>query len=296
MTSSDIVLLNHRLIPRQEAFVPIGDRGLMFGDGVFETILVRDGFPYLFHRHMQRLMRGLEVLQIGLEVDELERDIYSLIHANEITDGIVRLTVTRGEGSKGYLPYPEMKGTQPTVIGEVRTLPAPPPEEVILSISRLRKPPASALPNDVKHLQGLNSTLARMEAERAEVYDSILLDVRGYIAECSSHNIFWSRGRTLYTPHLGTGCLAGVMRQRLMDISGFAIRQGYYTLGDLAKADGVLLTNSVSLVTPVHGIKDFDMVWKNSDKLAKIYMMSLEQDIATDVAETRERYDALGWI
>lgn len=290
------VSLNRILMPRSEAFIPVDDRGFLFGDGVFETILVRDGIPYLFARHLTRLNRGLEILRIGYDSHMLEQDTVALIQKNGVKDGVVRITITRGPGSNGYLPYPELSGTAPTALITTRALPQTPPEEINLTIARIRRIPGSALPTDAKLLQGINPMLARMEAVKSDCFESILLDVRGYLSECSSHNLFWSRGRTLFTPHTGTGCLAGVMRQRVMDLSGFKVREGYFTIRDLLKAEAVLLTNSTGLVLPVHGLPDTGTVWKNSDKLAKIYMMSLEQDIASDVAASRIRYRTQGWV
>lgn len=291
----DSVSLNYTFLPRAEAKIPIDDRGFLFGDGVFETILVAGGFPYLIQDHLRRLIEGLGKLRIDCDTDNLEQEIYRVITANEMDKGIVRVTITRGMGSAGYLPSPKIHGEQPTVLITTRPLPPAPPESVDLTLTRIRRIPGSSLPSMAKHMQGLNSTLARIEAAEKNCFEALMLDVRGYITECSSYNIFWSKGRTLYTPHLDTGCLEGITRQRVIRLSGYKVHEGYYTLKDLLRSDGMFLTNSAHLVVPVHRMPEISAEWKNSDKLAKIYMMSLEQDIASDTGATRERYRQLGW-
>lgn len=291
----DSVSLNYTLLPRNEAKISIDDRGFLFGDGVFETILIAGGFPYLIQEHLRRLEEGLSKLRIDCDTNNLEPEIYRVIAANGIEKGIVRVTITRGVGSVGYLPSPKLHGEHPAVLITTRPLPPAPPESVDLVLTRIRKTPGSSLPSMAKHMQGLNSILARIDAVEKGCFEALMLDVRGYITECSSYNIFWSKGRTLYTPHLDTGCLAGIMRKRIIRLSGYKVREGYYTLKDLLRSDGIFLTNSAHLVVPVHRMPEISAEWKNSDKLAKIYMMSLEQDIASDTGATRERYRQLGW-
>jgi branched-chain amino acid aminotransferase len=281
----EYVSLNGVVLPRAEAVVSIEDRGFRFGDGVFETIHIRDGAPYLWPQHLERLKEGLEACGIGYECGDLRRAAEELLARNAFREGLLRITVTRGVGSRGYLPFPHLSGHQPTVVLE--TLPYTLPslddmerQAVTLCLSSHEKISPNALPTRYKLMQGMNSILARMEAERQGHFDALLLSHEGVVSECSAANIFWCIKKTLYTPALESGCLAGVMRERIMELSEYRVCSDRYRLRHLLKAEAVFLSNSAYLVMPVHRLAGYTTHWNASGKLAKIYRMLIEKDIA----------------
>lgn len=286
--------VNGRYVPRAEAVISVEDRGFRFGDGVFETVYVRDTVPYLWDRHCRRLREGLEACGIRFENDTLRETAFGLIERNRLEEGLLRITVTRGIGSRGYLPFPDLGGHAPTVIIETLLYTPPPLEEletleVTLGISGYEKISPRTLPTRYKTMQGMNSILARIEAERKGHYDALLLSREGVVSECSASNIFWCIGKTLYTPSLESGCLAGIMRERLLEISEYPVRQDRYKLRHLLKADAVILTNSAFLIIPVTGLAGYGTSWHRSRKLAKLYRMLIEKDIAASpIPLTRE--------
>lgn len=273
------VSINNTLVAEKDAVIPISDRGLRFGDGVFETILVRYGKPYLWVSHMHRVEEGLEALSIDADISELEKQSMALLKKNKITDGILRIMITRGSGSRGYLPMPK-EGDTPTIIIEANPLPQMKfREHIELYISSWRKPSPLSMPTEHKLMQGVNSTLAKLEARENDCMEALMLSEKGHVAECSSYNIFWMRGKTIYTPCTSTGCLAGVTRDKLLRLTPYRFKAGRYGLKALLKADAVVMTSSLALAVPVHGIKGHKVKWEQSNKLADLCNMAFEQDI-----------------
>ena len=169
------ISINNKLVKEKDASIPISDRGLRFGDGVFETILLRYGKPYLWASHMHRLEEGLAALSIDADVSELEQQSLSLIKKNNITDGILRIMITRGSGSRGYLPMPK-EGDAPTIIIEANPLPQMNfREHIELYVSSWRKPSPLALPTEHKLMQGVNSTLAKLEARENDCMEALMM-------------------------------------------------------------------------------------------------------------------------
>lgn len=281
------VYLNGQYMPRAQALVPVEDRGLRFGDGVFETIYVRDTLPYLWDRHLRRLLEGLEACQIRFENNNLREAASGLIERNAMREGLLRITVTRGIGSRGYLPFPDLMGHKPTLI--IETIPYQPPSieeldslELTIGLASYEKLSPKALPTRYKTMQGMNSILARIEAERQGFFDALLLSREGMVSESSAANIFWCIGKTLYTPSLDSGCLAGIMRERIMELSEYRVSQDKFKLRHLLRADGVFLCNSAYLVLPINKLSGYSTQWGASRKLAKIYRMLIERDIANE--------------
>lgn len=290
--------VNGRYVPRAEAVVSVEDRGMRFGDGVFETVYVRGTIPYLWDYHHRRLLEGLEACCIRFENNNLLEAARGLIERNRMDEGLLRITVTRGVGSRGYLPFPDISGHEPSIIIETITYAPPSIEEmdvleVTLGVSSYEKISPKALPTQYKTMQGMNSILARIEAERQGHYDALLLSREGVVSECSASNIFWCIGKTLYTPSLDSGCLAGVMRERMMEISEYPVRQDRFKLRHLLRADAVILTNSAFLVIPVGKLAGYSTNWNASHKLAKICRMLIEKDIYTNLEHRKNL--AIAW-
>ncbi len=281
------VWLNGTIIDRSKALISIDDRGFRFGDGVFETILVRENIPYLWQAHMRRLEQGLEALHITCDLSELHACVSDLYRANNMSgDSVLRIMVTRGSGSSGYRPKPISQENTMALI-EIFPIPTALKKPKTLWLSHYCKNHPGSIPARAKTMQGLNSTLAIMEAESEDCDDALLLSVSNHVAECHASNIFWSKGKVLYTPALNTGCLPGVLRERLIEISPYPVRAGRFKLSKLLKADGVFTTNSTRLVEPVESLKRYKSNWEASEKLAKIFQMHVEQDISADLEQRK---------
>lgn len=278
------VHINGALVEVEEASIAADDRGFRFGDGVFETIAVYGGIPYLWEYHMERLSGGLEALKIRCTIATLLPHVMSLLTANIVYDGIVRIQISRGVGSQGYLPIPPQS---PTLVMHTLARPVPLSQPVTLWLSAHEKISPKALPTRYKLAQGVSSTLARLEAAEHDCYDALQLGPGGIIAETSSANIFWRKDGTLYTPTLDSGALGGVTRRRSMELSPYPVREGAYTLYDLAGAEAAILTNASSGVIPIAALKEH-VSFPQSRELAEAMGALREADIRRDTAHLRE--------
>lgn len=224
--------------------MPLDDRGLLLGDGLFETILAKSGRMILFEAHLERMQRGC--MALGLPAPDLEDAralCQSVLDDSEVAGGraVVRMTMTAGSGGRG-LDRPE--NPEPHLFASVG--PAPRPEgPVALITSDVRRNEGSPSAR-LKTLSYVDSVLARRMAAPAE---ALLLNNRGEIACAAAANIFWIRNGRFYTPHRDCGVLDGIMRRQVMDIA--QVEEVSAPRAMLEGADGIFLTNSLIGVRPV---------------------------------------------
>lgn len=252
MTEPTITCINGRFARAYRAAVPVADRGFRFGDGVFETIRVEGGVPYQWLLHLQRLAQGLSALGIRADVpwEEMAR---KTLQKNSARDGFLRLAVSRGVGSRGYLPFPpDMPVT--FVIEYLPMLPAP-ENPYTLWLSGWAKIPANCLPGKFKLAQGANSILAMQEAVANGCDDALQLTIDGLVSEAGSANIFWMEAGALYTPSLDAACLSGTTRDAVLRLSHLPVRVVSSGLATLEKADMVFISNSRLGIHPVAAIQ-----------------------------------------
>lgn len=268
------VILNHTLVQAEKAMVHVSDRGFRYGDGMFETIAVYDGVPYRLDWHLSRLKKGLEAIRIPLYVDFLRNESAILLEANHVKDGLLRIQITRGAGGRGYLPNAD---ATPTTV--VETLPPVdiPSTPVSLLASTYAKIPSSAIPV-YKHCNGLNHTLARMEAAENGCFDALMLGESGHVCETTSANIFWVKNRQLFTPALECGAMSGSVRSALLEISPYPVKEVRASVAALADADAVFLTNVAWKILPVAELKPLSLRW-HSENAAQFFLAVLHQDM-----------------
>jgi branched-chain amino acid aminotransferase len=250
-----LVSLNGKLLPSSHASISLRDRGFRYGDGVFETIPIVAGVPYLWEAHMARLHAGMQALHFTADLQHVSDHSAQLIMHHGVQEGVARIWVTRGEGASGYLPTPH---APPTILLEVTSTPLQltqqDPSPARLCMSAWRRIPPVCLPTYAKLMQGVNSTLARMEADAAGYDDALMLSVNGEVAETSSGNLFWLHGETLCTPELSTGALAGTMRARLMQIWQGDVQEASVHLEALGGISALMMTNALRGAVPIISI------------------------------------------
>lgn len=265
------------LTPLEKAHISVQDRGFRFGDGVFETIAVYKGMPYQWELHMQRLKNGLQALGIPCDTDELRQPSLKLISKNRLVDATLRIAISRGVGSIGYLPTGPADST---VVIEANDRITPPIDPASLWLSDVEKPSPKALPVQFKLAQGVNSTLARMQAAVHGCLDGLQLNAHGDICEAGSANVFWRIGDVLYTPALDCGVLAGTTRDAVLRISPYKIEQGTYPLSHLEQADAMIVTNSNWQAMPITELRPNGWQFNGSVALAREIRSTLHKDIA----------------
>ncbi len=263
--------INGKFFDEDQALISVKDRGFRFGDGIFDTIKVINSKPVFFPLHMERIIEGLDSIRIDLSTKNIEQQIYQTIKTNNLKNGYVRISITRGEGSRGYMPTDEVR---PNFVIETMKDRRITQTDGSLYVSQYQKPSLKSLPVNSKLMQGLNSTLAKMEANDTGCFDAILLNHNMQICECSSSNIFWfDQHDNLRTPSRDSGCLNGVTRKII--IENFETHEGFYGINSLKTANEVFITNTVIGVFPIYEIKgyfeNFNKDYVQTQKVIEMY-------------------------
>ncbi|MBJ7327781.1 MAG: branched-chain-amino-acid transaminase [Chthoniobacterales bacterium] len=250
------IYFNGKLVPKEEAAVSVFDHGLLYGDGVFEGIRFYAGRVFRLEEHVIRLYRSARAIALTIPMDRaaMTEAVLGTIRANEMTDGYVRLVVTRGVGSLGLSPK---SCPQPTVfiIAAGITLY---PEEMYrhglkLVTCATRRIAHGALSPMVKSLNYLNNIMAKIEAEQAGAGEGLMLNEQGYVAECTGDNIFVIKDGRITTPPISAGALAGVTREvvfEMAEAAGIPIREQDTTRYDIYTADECFLTGTAAELIP----------------------------------------------
>jgi aminodeoxychorismate lyase len=248
-----LVFLNGQFLPEAQAVVPVNDRGFLLGDGLFETMRVAGGKPFRFAQHLERLARGADFLKIKspFTPKELEKFAGQLVEHNKMPEAILRLTLTRGPGERGYTPNGEGK---PTVVMTLH--PAPPlenPVEWNLITSSFRIPAADPL-SSFKTTSKILHVMARAEAVERGADEALLLNTNGEVAETASGNLFWVYDDTICTVPTGRGVLPGVTRAVVLEIcQALGLQTNKRTIKPeaLRNSAGIFVTQSALGIVPV---------------------------------------------
>ncbi|HEY3853245.1 MAG TPA: aminotransferase class IV [Verrucomicrobiae bacterium] len=214
-----IVFLNGKFVTEDKAVVSVFDRGFLYGDGLFEALLIKAGKPFGWDQHMERLAGGIEFLKLTLPfaLEQLHLFALELIRRNGTPDCILRITLSRGITARGYSP----KGAvNPAIVMTIHPLPVLDTKKVarwrvITSTHRLSvNDPLTRF----KTANKLPQVLARAEADAAGAQEAILLNTAGYIAEGTTSNVFWLERDVVCTTPLPAGALPGVTRRAILDL------------------------------------------------------------------------------
>lgn len=229
----------------QDAGVPFDDRGLAYGDGLFETVLVRDGQPLLWDYHLARLQRGCAALGITAPDAEL---LASLPAEAGSGLAVLKVIVTRGSGGRGYQPPAQ---PEPRLRWQLSAF-EPRREHwqrgVAVRHCRLRLAEQPALAG-VKHLNRLENVLARREWSSPGIAEGLLSSVGGRLVEATGMNLFWRRNGHWQTPRLERCGVAGTLRAALLE--RLAIDEVELEPAALETVEGLCLGNSVQGLWPV---------------------------------------------
>ncbi len=257
--TKNYVFFNGGIVPQENAKVSYLDRGLRFGDGLFETIRIYNKKPYGWQSHINRLSEGLKKLKINLEVEHLKENFCDVIEKNDMVEGLGKIIITAGDSNLGYARDPESK---PNIIIETTKSAIKFHEPIDVFISRFVRPPENMLPCGFKTLCNYNSVLAKQEAIENGCHEAIQLDCNGYISELSSGNVFWLKQGKLYTPSLECNIIPGIVRSFLIDNHASEVNCGKFVLKDILHAEEVFLTNVNYLILP---IKKIGNIWNGQD-------------------------------
>ena len=236
------VHLNGAWLDAADATLSIDDRGFLYGDGVFETVRLHAGGYFQLDAHLARLRRGADALDLPLpEVSALRAVAAGILDRNDVSEGTLRITLTRGAES----------GADPTLLVTLRPIAADwramARRGWRVVTAKTRHPSADALPPYVKSIGRLHGLLARLEAAHAGADDALLFSSDGLITEGPTWNVFWRAGEELRTPALEAGVLDGVTRATILEIApaaGLTVVEGKWPRAALDDADEVFATMS----------------------------------------------------
>ena len=250
--------VNDGLVDAEHATVSVLDHGLTVGDGVFETILVRDGVPFALTRHLQRLRRSLAGLGIeGPDDTVLRRAVASVVGGSGVGTDLsrLRITVTSGAG-----PFGSERGDSGATLVVTLAAAAPWPSTTSLATVPWSRNERSAIAG-LKTTSYAENAIALAEATRRGASEAVLADTQGRLSECTGSNVFVVVDGVVATPSLDTGCLAGVTRELVLEW-GEAVaemREALLPYDVLATADEVFITSSTRDVHPVVRIDDREL-------------------------------------
>lgn len=239
------------------------DRGFAYGDGLFETILTLNGRPVYWHMHLERLTSSCQRLGISTHglAAELEQDIKKLkADLSEFgqTSGVLKVTVTRGQGQRGYAFDSNVTRTRIVAWSLYQRDEMKPVQgvEVRFCNTTLGK---NSLLAGMKHLNRLEQVLARAEWSDPQISEGLVLDVDGRLAEGTMSNLFWVEQGVLFTPALAQCGVHGVMRTRIMELAQHTrieVNMVDCPPSVLKTADEIFLANSVIGIWPVVKLAD----------------------------------------
>ena len=253
-----------RLVPPEQALVPVLDRGFLYGDSVYEVVRTYGGRPFAVERHLLRMERTAARIALTLPAREhLLAELQRTLDAAGNAESYARIIVTRGEGKFG-LGLHLADGLHRLVI-IVRPLEQPAPEVyergLQMAIARTRRNPPQSLDPALKTGNYLNNILALREAHDAGADDAILLDLAGHVTEASTSNVFFVHAGMIVTPPLALGMLEGVTRGIAIEVAraeGLMVREEPHGPEALAAADEVFVTSTLREVLPVTSLVFLD--------------------------------------
>lgn len=250
------IYINGEYFSREDAKISVYDHGLLYGDGVFEGMRIYSGKVFALEDHMTRLYESARaiMLDIPIAIDALTTAVNETVAKNGLTEGYIRLVVTRGGNQLGLNPF-SCEDPQVIIIADTISLY---PEKFytegleLITASTIRNHPAALSPR-VKSLNYLNNIMAKIEAIRAGCIEAVMLNTKGEVAECTGDNIFIVRGGRLITPPIDAGILEGITRNTVIDLArenGIEVAEEAMTRHDIFVADECFLTGSAAEVIP----------------------------------------------
>jgi len=239
---------------KNDAKISVFDHGLLYGDGVFEGIRVYDGYVFKLDDHLNRLYESAKSIELNVPLSktEFKEAILEILRKNKLKDAYLRVVVTRGIGDLGLNPTSCPK---PSIIIIADYLaPLFEGKNATAIIASTRRNAITAVNPMIKSLNYLNNVLARIEANKAEANEAIMLNQNGTIAEGTGDNVFIVKNGKLITPPATAGALEGVTRRVIMKLAqeeGIDVSEREISAHELYNADEAFLTGTAAEVAPL---------------------------------------------
>jgi branched-chain amino acid aminotransferase len=254
------IWMDGEFVSTADAKISVFDHGLLYGDGIFEGIRVYNGRIFECKAHVERLFGCANAIRLKLPYtpEQITKALNDTARANNVTDGYIRLVVTRGPGTLGIHPF-RTSGAVVFIICDKIQMYLPEMYEKgmhIITASTIRNHP-NALSPRIKSLNYLNNILAKIEAIDAGCLEAVMLNHEGYVAECTGDNLFIVTKGRLQTPAPHCGLLLGITRAviiRLANAREIPVDEIELTRSDLYLADEAFISGTGAEICPVVSI------------------------------------------
>jgi branched-chain amino acid aminotransferase len=253
--AKQIVYYNGVFSSEENASISPFNRGLLYGDGLFETLRAYGGRVFRLEQHLKRLADGARVLRIEScwAADDIGRAVYELLERNRLSDAAIRITLFRGDGEG---PEPRV-GLKPLLLMSARPPGTYREEDYARGfrahIVSMRRNIYSPLAR-IKSINYLENILGRLEARDAAAQEALFLNGSGWVAEGAVANIFMIKDKRLITPPPDAGILPGITRAAVLEIarsSGREAAEELFSPEELLRSDEAFLTNSLMEIMPM---------------------------------------------
>lgn len=252
----------------KQAHLAVQDRAVQYGDGFFTTLLLMHGKVYNWPAHWQRIQHS--AVRLGFPpcdetalLRQLRLALTALPLEYQVAPLMAKLIVTRGEGGAGYAPLAE---PTPRIIWQLATHPlyrdaehiTQPPASLTLGICETQAAIQPQLAG-LKHLNRLDSVLARAELAKRHLAEGLMLNALGEVVSATQANLFVLKGKRLLTPLLQHSGVAGTTRAQLLELApqwGFEVEQQRVTLDEIDEADELFVTNALRGIMPVERLEE----------------------------------------
>ena len=248
--------VNGRFSTIEEASIPINDRGLLFGDSVYEVMVAVDGLLWCADAHVMRLERSLKAIEIVADVEKVRQCIAETVIRSGLRDAVVYVQITRGVADRSHLPT---DGIEPTVIVTVRPRHDLDADTRQRGVSVLLVEETRWARRDIKSTNLLPNVLAQLTAKQQDADEALFVEADGTVNEGSSKNVFVVKNGRIETPQLGSHILAGITRQTVLRAAAnleIPIQEHDVSRDDVLDADEVFVSSTTSDVLGVTRVND----------------------------------------
>jgi 4-amino-4-deoxychorismate lyase len=243
-----VIYLNRNMIEASKARIAPVSSAVLYGRGVFTSVAIYKGRPFLWPDHWSRLMNHADRARVdrtAFNETGLATCLKKLIAVNQVKEGRARVALLASRGRDVWVTKssPQRKTDLLMMTGEARQVPE---EGLTLTVSPYRINSVSPL-TGVKSISSLDQILSWEEGRARDFHDVVMLNERGEVVSSALANLFWIKDGTIHTPSLATGAVAGVTRARVITLAGelsIPLVEGIYELNDLADAEEVFLTSA----------------------------------------------------
>jgi len=233
--------------------ISVTDRGLQFGDGIFETIRIHQGKPVWWQQHMDRLLDGCHRLRFAdiPDVDTLQQEVTAL--ASDCVAGVLKIIITRGYSNSGYATPADTPANRILFLTPGMRHQSRAGQGIVMGVCSQRLAGHDSL-SGIKHLNRLEQVIARLQCQAEGWDEGVMLDDQGTVIEGTMSNLFIWREDHLLTPSLQKTGFKGLCREIIIALAaenGITVEQTKLQLEDLTNSSGIFVTNSLIGIWPV---------------------------------------------